>query len=211
MNKQTGRLIEMRKPVQRVASETMLREGSTGGLVQTVENSLSTAAKPMRLERVWAVAEVSEISASGRLKQKAPAMEGASALCEAPQLEMAFYRKYTEGMLRRYMKMSMSSGRIPSLLGRELFRGHVSHYRMHTFEDVTIFCLDVERQIERLSVEEKELVKRIALQQYTQMEVAGMMGITLRHCVRRYGATLDHLTELFLAAKLLEPQIMSRG
>ena len=34
--------------------------------------------------------------------------------------EMAFYRKYTEAMLRRYMQMSTESGRVPSLLGREL-------------------------------------------------------------------------------------------
>ncbi len=97
------------------------------------------------------------------------------------------------------------------MMGRELFRGHVSHYRAHTFEDVAIFCFDVERQLARLTPQEKELVKRIALQQYTQMEAAGMLGLSLRHCIRRYGIALDRLTELFLAAKLLESQMLSRG
>jgi hypothetical protein len=32
--------------------------------------------------------------------------------------ELAFYRKYTEGMLRRYVRLSMEAGRAPSLLGR---------------------------------------------------------------------------------------------
>ena len=32
-------------------------------------------------------------------------------------VELAFYRKYTEGMLRRYMYRSMEIGRVPALLG----------------------------------------------------------------------------------------------
>lgn len=34
-----------------------------------------------------------------------------------PRAEVAFYRQYTEGMLRRYMYRSMEMGRVPSLLG----------------------------------------------------------------------------------------------
>jgi len=35
--------------------------------------------------------------------------------------ELAFYRKYTEAMLSRYSRLSMESGRVPSLLGRRCF------------------------------------------------------------------------------------------
>ena len=42
--------------------------------------------------------------------------------------EVAFYRKYTEGLLRRYVRLSMEAGRAPSLLGREMFRGKVTNY-----------------------------------------------------------------------------------
>jgi hypothetical protein len=65
--------------------------------------------------------------------------------------ELAFYRKYTEGMLRRYVRLSMEAGRAPSLLGREMFRGKVTSYRVHSFEDVVIADLSVlKNQMEHL-------------------------------------------------------------
>ena len=57
--------------------------------------------------------------------------------------EMAFYRKYTEGMLRRYVQMSMESGKVPSLLGKEMFRGNVTSCRVGGFDDAVIFVHDV--------------------------------------------------------------------
>ena len=57
---------------------------------------------------------------------------------------MAFYRKYTEGLLRRYVRLSMEAGRAPSLLGREMFRGNVTNYSVQGFDDVVIFVHDVE-------------------------------------------------------------------
>jgi hypothetical protein len=135
------------------------------------------------LPRVWAVAET-----------------------EKPTVELAFYRKYTEGMLRRYVTMSMEAGRVPSLLGRELFRGQVTSCRVQSFEDVVIFCLDMERVLQRLNDTEKLLVKRISLQRYSQGETAAMMGLSLRDCIRRYAKTLDRLTEMLLEAGMLNPQ-----
>src|SRR6185312_2972722 len=40
---------------------------------------------------------------------------------------LAFYRKYTEGLLNRYVRMSMEMGRTPSLLGRDMFRARVTN------------------------------------------------------------------------------------
>ncbi|MEO7027831.1 MAG: hypothetical protein ABI147_00315 [Acidobacteriaceae bacterium] len=121
------------------------------------------------------------------------------------QVEVAFYRKYTEAMLRRYLRMSMEAGRVPSLLGREMFRGNVTSYRVHNFEDVVVFCLDVERCLAKLNLEEKDLVRRVALQEYTQPEAAGVLGVSLRQVSRGYGATIDKLTRMFLERRLLEP------
>lgn len=64
---------------------------------------------------------------------------------------MAFYRKYTEAMLRRYMRMSMEAGKVPSLLGQEMFHGNVTSYRVESFEDVVIFLHDVGKCLERVS------------------------------------------------------------
>ncbi|SNS33070.1 Sigma-70, region 4 [Granulicella rosea] len=125
--------------------------------------------------------------------------------------ELAFYRKYTEGMLRRYMKLSMESGRVPSLLGRELFRGHVTSYKVNSFEDVVIFVHDVGNCLRKLDPTQQELIKRIALQEYTQGETAGRMGLSLKTVQRKYAEALDELTGIFLKRKMLEPLKTCQG
>ena len=121
-----------------------------------------------------------------------------------PPVEVAFYRKYTEGMLRRYMYRSMEIGRVPSLLGDFSFRGKSSNRRGYTFEDAVIFVHDVERCLTRLNAVERELVGRIALQEYTLMETAELTGMSVRTVVRRYSDALDRLTRVFLRLKLLQ-------
>ena len=130
---------------------------------------------------------------------------GAPAARLKPEVEVAFYRKYTVALLRRYLRLSMEAGRVPSLLGRELFRGHVTSYKVKSFEDVVIFCYDVERCLRSLHEGELELIKRIALQEYSQGEAAAMLGMSLRHCAQKYARTLDRLTKVLLEARMLEP------
>jgi hypothetical protein len=122
-------------------------------------------------------------------------------------VELAFYRKYTEGMLRRYMKMAMEAGRVPSMLGREMFRGRVTSYRVRSFEDVVIFVHDVEKCLATLDEQHQQLILRIALQEYTQAETAAMLKLSLRTLIRRYGCALDQLTKIFLERKLLQPMM----
>ena len=122
---------------------------------------------------------------------------------QAP-VEMAFYRKYTEGMLRRYMYRSMEIGRVPSLLGDFSFRGRSSNRKAYTFEDSVIFVYDVERCLTRLNRLERELVGRIALQEYTLAETAALTGMSVRTVVRRYSEALDRLTQVFLRLELLQ-------
>jgi hypothetical protein len=182
------------KRMRQVQEQQVLREGSTGRVVATLTNAL-------RLHRVWAVAE--------RVDAVPPELTPESD--SKPKVELAFYRKYTEAMLRRYLRLSIQAGRVPSLLGRELFRGHVTSYRVHSFEDVVIFCFDVEKRLGRLTVMDQQLIKRIALQEYTQGEAAGMLGLSLRNSIRQYGYALDALTEMFLEAGMLEPLKSCQG
>jgi predicted DNA-binding protein (UPF0251 family) len=136
-------------------------------------------------------------------------MQAGYAVMEEPPAavkpELAFYRKYTEGMLRRYVRLSMEAGRVPSLLGQEMFRGRVTSYRVRSFEDVVIFVYDVEKCLKQLDLQSQELVARIGLQEYSQNETAEMLGMSLRSVVRQYGDALDKLTAIFLEAKMLEP------
>ena len=125
--------------------------------------------------------------------------------------EVAFYRKYTEGLLRRYVRLSLEVGRAPSLLGREMFRGNVTNYSSVTgFDDVVIFVHDVERCVTVLEERHRDLIQRIALQEFTLEETASLLEVPLRSVNRRYGRALDALTEIFLERKLLEPSKAGR-
>jgi DNA-directed RNA polymerase specialized sigma24 family protein len=77
---------------------------------------------------------------------------------------------------------------------------------MTTFEDEVVFCVDVERCVVRLRKSDQRLVQRIAIQGYTHEEAAPLLGLSFKWCVIHYGRALDRLTEIFLAARLLEPQ-----
>ena len=121
-----------------------------------------------------------------------------------PISSLAFYRRYTELLLRRYMQVSLRMGRVPSVLGNCMFRGRVSSYRVQSFEDAVIFVYDVERCMKQLCPEDRELIARVALQEYTQAEAAELTGLGLRTVVRRYGDALDTLTRMFLDKELLE-------
>jgi hypothetical protein len=121
-----------------------------------------------------------------------------------PISSLAFYRRYTELLLRRYMQVSLHMGRVTSVLGNCVFRGRVSSYRIKSFDDAVIFVYDVEKCMRVLSPEQKELVARIALQEYTQAEAAELTHQSLRTVVRRYGEAVDKLTQVFLDKDLLE-------
>jgi hypothetical protein len=123
----------------------------------------------------------------------------------SPRPQLAFYRKYTEALLRRYLRMSLEVGRVPSLLGREMFRAKVSSYRMESFEDVVIFCHDVERCIQRLTDNEQFMIGQIALKEYNVLETAEMLGTCRQTIIRQYTRALDRLTAIFLEVEILNP------
>lgn len=120
-----------------------------------------------------------------------------------PEISLAFYRKHTEKMLRRYLYASMLVGRTPAILGEPVARGFVSNRRVKTFEDAVIFVLDVERCLDKLRVADRALLSRIAIQEYTHLETANLLRLGVRTVAKRYPIALDRLTELLLAARLL--------
>ncbi len=118
--------------------------------------------------------------------------------------EWIFYRKYTEALLRRFMRCSLQSGRVPSMLGKEMFRGKVSSYRMEGFDDLLIFTHDVDKCMRRLEPLQQLLLTRIAVQEYTHEETAVMLHTHRRNVIRRYEEALDQLTGTFLEVGLLK-------
>jgi len=124
---------------------------------------------------------------------------------------LEFYRKYTEAMLRRYMRLSMRVGRMPSFLGQDMFRGKMSTYRISSFEDAVIFVHDMGKCIEKLDSFSQKMITRVALQEYTQGEAAHLLGVSLRTVVRRYGDALDDLTQILLDRKLMRIEPIYSG
>ena len=185
LKKSVGRLELVH--VSRNIRRAELREGTTGRPI----------AVPRLVPRIMAVAD--------QMPQPAPAATAQPAPQLQPKVELAFYRKYTEAMLRRYTRISMQPGRTPSLLGRELFRGDADHTTLTTFEDGIVFCIDVERCLTKLRPIDRRLIRRMSIQGYTPEEAAQLLGLSLRTCFRGHSEALDRLTQIFLTARLFEP------
>jgi hypothetical protein len=117
--------------------------------------------------------------------------------------DLWLYRERTLGLLRRYNRLSVEVGRLPSLLGREFFRTRVTSYRAGTFEDAVIFVHDVARALEKLDTFDHKLIAKIVLQDYTHNETARLLGCWRRTVGRRFPEALDQLTDIFLEAGLL--------
>jgi hypothetical protein len=126
------------------------------------------------------------------------------AAAEDRERERRTYRGRAVAMLRRYMKYSIETGRLPSLLGREFFRAKVTSYTVVTFEDRVIFVHDMETCLSKLDEFSRQLIARHILQEHDRWATAKLL-----HCnektVRRYTpVVLDLLSEILLDVGLLE-------
>jgi DNA-directed RNA polymerase specialized sigma24 family protein len=122
---------------------------------------------------------------------------------DEPSVSLAFYRRHTEKILRRYLYASMQVGRAPSILADPVGRGWASSRPIRTFEDAVIFVLDVERCLDRLELLDRQLLSRIVLQEYTQAETSVLLGMSTRTISYKFPQALDRLTEYLLEARLL--------
>jgi DNA-directed RNA polymerase specialized sigma24 family protein len=97
----------------------------------------------------------------------------------------------------------MQVGRAPSILSDPVSRGWASSRPIRTFEDAVIFVLDIEKCLSRLSLLDREMLGRVVLQEYTQVEAASMLGMGVRTISYKFPLALDRLTEKLLEAGLL--------
>jgi hypothetical protein len=122
---------------------------------------------------------------------------------DGPVVSLGFYRKHTESLLRRYLYASMQVGRAPSILSDPIARGWCSSRPVRTFEDAVIFVLDVERCLDQLGALDRMMLSRIVLQEYTQVEAASLIGMSVRTISYKFPKALDRLTEKLLETGLL--------
>ncbi|MGA9542104.1 MAG: hypothetical protein WBQ85_00935 [Candidatus Sulfotelmatobacter sp.] len=117
--------------------------------------------------------------------------------------DLWLYRKRTVSLLRRYMRFSLETGRLPSFVGREFFRAKVTYYTATTFEDRVIFVRDVEKCLDRLEYWDQQLIARIILQEHGQEQTARILQCSRSSVARRLPEVLDLLSEDFLKVGLL--------
>jgi len=160
----------------------------------------------LKLPVVWGAAGPDTVwDQVRRIRQNKPTPKPAVAAsaCSESDASLAFYRKHTENMLRRYLYASMVVGRAPEMLSDTVGRGWVSSRRIRTFEDAVIFVLDVESCLNKLNPLDRKMLSRIVLQEYTQAEAAEMLGMGVRTIAYKFPQALDRLTRLLLDAGLL--------
>lgn len=116
----------------------------------------------------------------------------------------ATYRGKTIWMLRRYMRYSLDTGRLPSIVGREFFRTKITRHTPVTFEDRVIFVHDMETCLHRLDGFSQEIIGRIVLQEYGQEEAAQLLGCTRMTVHRVLVDALDKLSSILLGVGLIE-------
>jgi len=114
------------------------------------------------------------------------------------------YREKTARLLKKYSRMSVEVGRLPSLLGREIFRTKVTRHQVGTFEDAVIFVHDVERSLDLLDDFEQQLIATIILQNHTRDEASVILRCWRRTVGRRFVEALDKLSNFFLEGGLLK-------
>jgi len=124
--------------------------------------------------------------------------------CGDVDQERRIYRGRTVAMLRRYMRYSIETGRLPSLLGREFFRAKVTQYTVVTFEDRVIFVHDMEMCLERLDEFSRQLIARYILQEHDRWATAKLLHCNEKTVRRLIPLVLDQLGEILLEVGLLE-------
>jgi hypothetical protein len=122
-----------------------------------------------------------------------------------PPPELSVYRDRTAALLRRYLRMSIAMGKMPTVLGRQFFRARVTSYRVQSFEDVVIFVHDVERCLAQLDGLSQQMIARVVLQEYSYDEAATLFGCSRRSIAREVPIALDKVTHILLRSGLLQP------
>ncbi len=161
----------------------------------------------LQLPQVWGAASAEPVCSQVKKKRQQELEPAHKVEAPSPASELdtglAFYRKHTESMLRRYLYASMLVGRAPEILSDSVGRGWASSRPIRTFEDAVIFVLDVEKCLKRLNPLDRKMLSRIVLQDYTQAETAELLGMGVRTIAYKFPQALDRLTRLLLNAGLL--------
>ena len=133
-----------------------------------------------------------------------------SALSAPPESDLWLYRPRTVALLRRYARASVEIGRLPSLIGREVFRTRATSYSMKNFEDVVIFVTDMEHSLDQLPDFDRRLLAMNIFEGYSVPEVSRILCYPRRTIERQLQEVLDDLSGILLKCALLHKFPVSR-
>jgi hypothetical protein len=117
----------------------------------------------------------------------------------------SYERMRTMALLHRFFRMSLLVGRMPSLLGREIFRTRMTTQPARAFEDAVLFVCDVERCLRSLDQLDQRLIAYCVLEDHSEWDAARQFQRHQSDISRRLGHTLDVLHETFCRQGLLSP------
>ncbi len=111
----------------------------------------------------------------------------------------------TMALLHQYFRKSLLIGRMPSLLGREVFPARMQGRSARAFEDTVLFVCDVDRCLTGLEPIDQRLVAFCILEDHTEWDAARQFHRTQSDISRRLHHTLDLLHDTFCRLGLLKP------
>ncbi len=126
-------------------------------------------------------------------------------LVGSTEMDLWPYRSRTTALLRRYARASVEVGRLPSLLGGEIFRARVTSYSVKNFEDAVIFVADMERSLDLLDQFERRILAVSVLEGHSVPEASKLLCYPQRTIERQLQAALDALSRILLKRGLLKP------
>jgi DNA-directed RNA polymerase specialized sigma24 family protein len=117
-------------------------------------------------------------------------------------IELIALRPYTHTLLRRYVYARYQAARVFSCLNSRL-DGRASSRPIRTFEDALVFVIDMDRCLAALPSLDREILRRTLMQNYTQDEMATLLGMSPRTVSYKFSLALDRLTQRCIESQLL--------
>jgi hypothetical protein len=116
-----------------------------------------------------------------------------------------FERSRTMALLHRFMRTALSVGRMPSLVGREIFRMRVQARPPSAFEDSVLFVCDIEKCLALLDPLDQRLIAFCVLENRSEWEASRQFHASQGFISRHLGLALDLLHTTFCQRNLLPP------
>lgn len=123
----------------------------------------------------------------------------------------SYERMRTIALLHRFFRTALLMGRMPSLLGREVFRARTTHQPAQAFENSLVFVCDVERCLASLEQADQRLIAMCVFEDWSEWEAARRCGQPQADVSRRLAYALDLLHDVFCRLGLLRPMATELG